>query len=134
MVLLRFLELSSSKVFVFSVWLAELDFCCKYTHFKFKAINRKRCQIKSVLLYNSLIGENIKVENIDTSAWVLTVLIIPVAQCLRVDFSKYTHEGLGCWCLYKENQMGYSRYPIRKYQLTLNYPAEKYTFRAVYQL
>ena len=30
--------------------------------------------------------------------------------------------------------MGYSRYPIRKHQLTLNYPGEKYTFRAVYQL
>ena len=57
MVLLRFLELSSSKVFIFSVWLAELDVCCKYMHFKFKeAMNRKSCQIKSVLLYNSSIG------------------------------------------------------------------------------
>ena len=58
-----FLELSSSIVFIFSVWLAELDFCCKYMHFKFKeAMNRKRCQIKSILLYNSSIGGNIKVE------------------------------------------------------------------------
>ena len=61
-----FLELSSSIVFIFSVWLAELDFCCKYIHFKFKeAMNRKRCQIKSILLYNSSVGRNIKVENID---------------------------------------------------------------------
>ena len=58
-----FLELSSSIVFIFSVWLAELDFCCKYMHSKFKeAMNRKRCQIKSILLYNSSIGGNIKVE------------------------------------------------------------------------
>ena len=102
-----FLELSSSIVFIFSVWLAELDFCCKYMHFKFKeAMNRKRCQIKSILLYNSSIEGNIKVENIDTTAWVMTVLIIPAAQCLRVDFSKYTHEGLGCWCLYNEKSNG----------------------------
>ena len=102
-----FLELSSSIVFIFSVWLAELDFCCKYMHFKFKeAMNRKRCQIKSILLYNSSIEGNIKVENIDTTAWVMTVFIIPAAQCLRVDFSKYTHEGLGCWCLYNEKSNG----------------------------
>lgn len=102
-----FLELSSSIVFIFSVWLAELDFCCKYMHFKFKeAMNRKRSQIESILLYNSSIEGNIKVENIDTTAWVMTVLIIPAAQCLRVDFSKYTHEGLGCWCLYNEKSNG----------------------------
>ena len=76
-------------------------------HFKFKeAMNRKRCQIKSILLYNSSIGGNIKVENIDTSAWVSTVLIVPVAQCLRVDFSKYTHEVLGRFCLYNEKSSG----------------------------
>ena len=69
-------------------------------------MNRKKCQIKSVLLYNSSFGGNIKVENIDTTASVLTVLIIPVAQCLRVDFSKYTHEALGRWCLYNEKSSG----------------------------
>ena len=69
-------------------------------------MNRKKCQIKSVLLYNSSFGGNIKVENIDTTASVLTVLIIPVAQCLRFDFSKYTHEALGRWCLYNEKSSG----------------------------
>ena len=69
-------------------------------HFKFKeAMNRRRCQIKGILLYNSSIEGNIKVENIDTTAWVVTVLIIPAAQRLGVDFSKYTHEGLGCCCI-----------------------------------
>ena len=78
-------------------------------------MNRKRCQIKSILLYNSSIGRNIKVENIDTSAWVSTVLIVPVAQCLRVDFSKYTHEALGRFVYTMKNQVGYSRYLIRKH-------------------
>ena len=100
-----FLELSSSIVFIFSVWLAELDFCCKYMHFKFKeAMNRKRCQIKSILLYNSSIGGNIKVEIIDTCAWVLTVYTS--CAILKSWFFEVYARGFRSLCLYNEKSSG----------------------------